>query len=79
VVESEARIDSAKSFLFMHDADRGVAFSGSPHGRYTASQGLDGDGDCKMKSVLIGAGLLAAAGVAFAASGYCPLCLLFWQ
>jgi hypothetical protein len=37
------------------------------------------DGGGKMKSVLIGAGLLAAAGVAFAASGYCPLCLLFWQ
>ena len=44
---------------------------------YTQSQAIDGD--CKMKSVLIGAGLLAAAGVAFAASGYCPLCLLFWQ
>jgi hypothetical protein len=29
--------------------------------------------------ILIGAALLAVAGVAFAATGYCPLCLLFWQ
>ena len=34
----------------------------------------------KMKQgILIGAALLAVAGVAFAATGYCPLCLLFWQ
>jgi hypothetical protein len=32
-----------------------------------------------MKSALIGAALLAVAGVAFAASGYCPLCLIFWR
>jgi hypothetical protein len=33
-----------------------------------------------MKSALIGgAALLAVAGVAFAASGYCPLCLMFWR
>ena len=31
------------------------------------------------RGILVGAGLLAVAGVAFAASGYCPLCLLFWQ
>jgi hypothetical protein len=30
------------------------------------------------QGIVIGAALLAAAGVAFAATGYCPLCLLFW-
>jgi hypothetical protein len=30
------------------------------------------------QGMLIGAALLAIAGAAFAATGYCPLCLLFW-
>jgi len=45
--------------------------------RYNA---LGPDGDGKMKQgILIGAVLSAVAAVAFAATGYCPLCLLFWQ
>jgi hypothetical protein len=53
--------------VFVFPADR----------RYTDLRALDGDS--KMKSALIGAALLAVTGVAFAASGYCPLCLMFWR
>ena len=44
--------------------------------RYTDSRWLT---ELQMKQgMLIGAGLLAIAGAAFAATGYCPLCLLIW-
>jgi hypothetical protein len=31
------------------------------------------------QGILFGAALVAVAAAAFAATGYCPLCLLFWQ
>jgi hypothetical protein len=46
--------------------------------RYTVSHRLTEIAKMK-QGILIGGALLAIAGVAFAATGYCPLCLLFWQ